>query len=567
MASDQLLKKQLRATAADALRADALDVHETAAPYRKWTPGIRTLVRLRYLKLKQAALVNYQRLLRYDVVADELQDEILEELETTTRRHSLWPALLHRVVMIPIMLATVAAVIYALVSFQKNTHRNAVFADDIPSYSDAVYRLKAQQTASRTNTNFNPEKLAKIEKETADLKRKILYYYEDQPAIAEPLETVLDLINEPDIPADEFNPNIKKLNDALFTHDIPYYLSFKSEAADCNHLPLEAFMQRLFGDSNTSGDICTVYAITSFKVEDYRYYNADTKDHLAYFTRRVDELEFNDNILGKVHIGDDSAQILLGNIESSSVDTVTAVRNGLIKTKLIPKGMPDVYGLESIAKRLQTRVLTSYVEEHEKSTKWRIERLWNRLQGKKATSLVAAAARLRDRMAEVTAFHEVQHLVDQHNRLAEPPWFEEAVNKVSVRAPIEGIFRKHVLWELSAFFTHMANAGELKGIMLNDFTSITLDPTLQDQPHYYSIRILLPILKAELEGTLGDTAPPPALTLSDIAKAYKALAKHSDQLDTLAISSYQKLFGQPLPDIAEIAERVARIDLRRGSAN
>jgi len=74
---------------------------------------------------------------------------------------------------------------------------------------------------------------------------------------------------------------------------------------------------------------------------------------------------------------------------------------------------------------------------------------------------------------------------------------------------------------------------------------------LQDQPHYYSIRILLPILQAMHEGTLGNTPPTPALTLSDVAKNYKYLSQQVEQLDIISRRAYLKLFNTELPFIVE----------------
>ena len=108
-----------------------------------------------------------------------------------------------------------------------------------------------------------------------------------------------------------------------------------------------------------------------------------------------------------------------------------------------------------------------------------------------------------------------------------------------------------MLWELSAFFTHLASGEELQGILLNEFTAITLNPMLQDQPHYYSIRILLPVLQAMHEGTLGAAPPAPALTLADVARNYKYLSQQTEQLDIIARDAYQMLFDDELPVIVE----------------
>ena len=323
------------------------------------------------------------------------------------------------------------------------------------------------------------------------------------------------------------------------------------ESADCNHLPLTAFIERLFGGSQGSGEACIVYVLLSFHVEEHRYYNAQRHNHLAFFTRRLDEFDIHDNILGKVHLGDNTAQILLSNIDASSADSTVAVNEGRLQNKLMPEGMADVYGLESIARRLQTRLLNVYTDELKNSWRWKISRAFDKLRKRETTVLPAATAKLQRRIADVTAFHEVQHLIDQFNDLQEPAWLPETLAQFGSSIPLTPQFQNHVLWELSAFFTHLASGEELQGILLNEFTAITLNPMLQDQPHYYSIRILLPILQAMHEGKLGLSPPEPALTLADVARNYKYLSQHTEQLDTIARDAYQMLFNEELPVIVE----------------
>ena len=59
---DQLLKKQL--TQPSPTGDSFTDGHATARPYKRWMPGIRTVLRLRYLALKKAVLkaVSYTHL-------------------------------------------------------------------------------------------------------------------------------------------------------------------------------------------------------------------------------------------------------------------------------------------------------------------------------------------------------------------------------------------------------------------------------------------------------------------------------------------------------------------------
>ncbi len=559
---DQFLKKQLpQKNRVDDAAHPIEDIYETAKPYRRWLFGIRSLIRLRYLNAKKAVLLENKRDLRYDISNDEIQNQVRSKLNA---RHQIWPVLLHPWVVWPLLLLLLAGTAYGVWHSYKSALDRVVFRSDIPAYSDAVYRIKATHAAAADQDD--PERLKAIEEsierqeaQAAELKQDILDHFNEIPKVPEKLTALLDGIQEKDLPPQDLYKLVKNLNDELFINRIPYYLSPMVETADCAHLPLTAFLGRLFGGAQGSGELCIVYALLTFHVDEFRYYNAEQQDHLAYFTRRLDGLQVNENVLGKVHLGDDSAQILLSNIDATSASSTVAVNDGQLQTKLMPDGMADVYGLESIARRLQTRVVDQYAEELQQSWKWRFEKVWHRLNQVESSLLPAATAKLQRRVADITAFHEVQHLIDQFNDLQEPPWFDEKLRKVAARVPISPQFSNHVLWELSAFFTHLSYADELKGVLLNELAAITLDPLLQDQPHYYSIRILLPILHEMHQGTLTDTPPDPALSLSDVARSYKYLAQNIDSIDTVSRDAYQLLFGSELPDISKTKSQIRKV--------
>ena len=546
---DQLLHKQLQKHRQN---RSATDLHETPAPYKHWLPGLRSLLRLRYLKIKNAVLIENKQSLRYDVSTEEIHNRVQSKLES---KGDLWPALLRPVIMLPLFLLLIAATAYSLWLNHQTSLERVVFKNDIPGYSDAVYRLKASKAAASVQTNTEVleqinQNIEQQSEEVESLKNGILSHFNETPGLPEKLTTLLDAIQEKEISPQDLYKLVKQVNDEFFINRIPYYLSPMVETADCAHLPLSSFLTRLFGGGGqASGETCVIYALLSFHVDEFRYYNNDKEDHLAFFTRRLDGLQLNDNILGKVHLGDDSAQILLSNIDATSASSTEALNDGQLQTKLMPQGMPDVYGLESIARRLQTRVVDQYADELKQSWKWKFQTVWHRLRSSEASLLPLATAKLQRRVADATAFHEVQHLIDQSNDLQEPAWLSDTLDKFAANTPITPQFRNHVLWELSAFFTHLAYGEELKGILLNEFAAITLNPLLQDQPHYYSIRILLPILHEMHLGTLGDTPPDPALTLSEVARSYKYLAQHVDSIDQISRDAYQQLFGSPLAEI------------------
>ncbi len=565
---DQLLEKQLqhpKLQPSEARSYNASDIHETAKPYRRWMPGIRSFLRLRYLSAKKSVLIENKQQLRYDVSTDEIQNRVRSKLNA---RRGIWPTLLSPWIVFPLILVLLAAAAYAVWHSHQSALDRAVFRNDIPAYSDSVYRIKATYASAADQEDTDRQKqleqnAEQQETQAAELKQKILDHFIKTPNVPEKLNALLNGIQEKDLEPQELYKLVKQVNDELFINRIPYYLSPMVETADCAHLPLTAFLGRLFGGNQGSGELCIVYALLTFHVDEFRYYDAEQQDHLAYFTRRLDHMQVNENVLGKVHLGDDSAQILLSNIDATSANSTIAVNDGQLQTRLMPDGMADVYGLESIARRLQTRVVDQYANELKQSWKWKFEKVWHRLTRVESSLLPAATAKLQRRVADITAFHEVQHLIDQFNDLQEPSWFNETLEKVAVNVPMSPQFSNHVLWELSAFFTHLAYADELKGILLNELAAITLDPLLRDQPHYYSIRILLPILHEMHQGSLGDTPPDPALSLSDVARSYKYLAQHIDSIDSVSRDAYQLLFNNKLPEISTARSQTRKApDLR-----
>ena len=310
-------------------------------------------------------------MLRYDVSADELHSRVAGRLDT---KAGVWPTtLLRSVIILPLLLAVVALAMYSLWLNHQAALERAVFRNEIPAYSDAVYRLKASTAAAGIQTNT--EILDKIKqnidqqsREVDDLKRGIVDHFTELPGVSAKLEALLNAITEKELPPQNLYKLIKQVNDELFISRVPYYLSPMVETADCAHLPLSSFLTRLFGGgAGNSGETCVIYALLTFHVDEFRYYNDNSEDHLAFFTRRLDGFELHNNILGQVHLGDDSAQILLSNIDATSSSSTVALNNGQLQSKLIPQGMPDVYGLESIARRLQSRVVEQYAEELEQS--------------------------------------------------------------------------------------------------------------------------------------------------------------------------------------------------------
>lgn len=527
-----------------------VDEFDRAGPYRQFALGIRDLVRLRYLSLKKRVLAEYRQALKFEVYTPEIHDTIHQRIKSRFKSQAIWPVFFSRAFVYLSLLAVICAAIALTHHVINTSQQQALFKNTLPEFADTVYLLKAQQARDAAAGQRSVEELAALQDQIDQKRDSIHQYFAGLPAIQTAIDEVMSGVEAQNTDAQDMIDRAKQFNDLLFERKIPYYISVFSRSAYCADLPTERFFERLFSNAPSTGELCDVHALTAFDLEESRYYADRADSHLALFTRRLDEQELYDSFLGLVHLGDDRAQVRLSNIRNASADSLTAVSGGVLKSKLMPEGMPDVYGLESFARRLQSRVINSYIEDIERKWWARIPSLWREIMGEKPDLLALAGRRLEARIADVTAFHEVQHLVDQAADIKEPDWFDGAVKPFGSRVS-DPTMRRHVLWELSAFFTHFAYAEELQGVLLNEFTAIALDPMLQNQPHFYSIRILLPILQRQLNGEL-DKNVTPASTLAEVAQAYKSLAAESSQLSQLAKDAYRELFGQPLPALHEI---------------
>ena len=324
---EQLLESQITR---HGKASDGIDPHETAGPYRRWPLGLRTLLRLRYLDFKKQVLTENRQALRYDTGPEEIQRDVMDKLRPVSRGRGVWSVLLRPWLFYPLLILLCAAFGYAVFQARQATLERAVFVNDLPRFGDLVYQLKATQSTDDSQDS----RLADLQKDIDALQQKILNHFAAHPAITEAMLPLLDAVQQSDSMQPEVIGFTKQLNDQLFSHGIPYYVSVMSEIADCVHLPVESFLPRLFGGGESSDDTCVVHALLSFHVDESRYYADGQVDHLAYFTRRIDGLEiYEGNVLGKVHIGDNTAQILLGNIEGASQDSLTAVSNGQLQSR------------------------------------------------------------------------------------------------------------------------------------------------------------------------------------------------------------------------------------------
>ena len=120
---DQLLQKQIQ-TRAQAPQPQqhqnsdhhghqhghaSADLYETPLPYKRWLPGLRSLLRLRYLQIKQAVLIDNKQSLRYDVTAEEIHHQVSSKLNA---KAGVWPTLLRPAIMLPLLLLLLLSLIH-----------------------------------------------------------------------------------------------------------------------------------------------------------------------------------------------------------------------------------------------------------------------------------------------------------------------------------------------------------------------------------------------------------------------------------------------------------------------
>ena len=542
------------------------DPLETPAPYRRWAVGLRLLTRLTYLARKNTVYRESREALSYELTPADVHGLVEKRLGADSSGR-LWTIMARPWVVYPLLLLALFGIGKALMGHYQQRDLDALFRNDIPQWSELIYQQRVAEIRhnldrssvqldnptnavddERLNSGTSVETVGEqIANEIERVQSSIRARLESYPDVVTALDVLFDRVARTEADALSVIEHVKPVNDALYKHNLPYYLSTIAEVTSCEDLLPERFISRLFGSPEAQGEACTTHAVLTFQVEETRLYSDSRRDHLAFFTRRLDGLSIQEDVLGRVHIGDNSAQILLSNIDNVSNDSRTAVRGGQLKTRLIPDGMPDVYGLESIARRLQSNLINEYVAELNGQVLTRLRRAVGDITGQPVDGLTLAVNRLNNRLADITAFHEVQHLVDQQDNLSKPDWFDMAITPFGRRLASPRM-QEHVLWELSAFFTHMAYSEELSGVLLNDLAAITLNPRLQSQPHYYSLRLFLQILFEQQQGKL-DREVTPAITLAEVARAYKALAANPSQLAELSRQSYRYLFDQEIPEL------------------
>lgn len=535
------------------------DILETPSAWRNWSPGIRGVLFQRYLMLRLEVLQDLKQELDFTVGPAQIHQSIRQRLLGTgvsetgqrTASQAFWAMLLSRRFVVLLLLALSAWGLWTLFSNWKQRELTNAVKMDLPVYTDTVYQLAAEMHRDAPDET----RITAHEDRIIELVSSIELTFRRYPAVLESLQSVMKAAADSGVKPDEMVKLTGGLNDEFHRAGLAFFVSPATEVSWCHDLPLERFIERLFGGETTlpgteAEKTCYTHALMTFTVDEVRRFQHLDDTHLAYFTSRLDPLDIEDSLLGKVHIGDDKAQILLSNIAGASYGAVSTVLDGELRSRLMPKGMPDVYGLESIARRMQNRALDKYLKSAQSSIWQQLKSIAGEKLGNRQELKSIAVDRLQQRMADATAWHEVQHLIDQAVGLAEPPWLSESLDVFGARTANPRL-REHILWELSAFFTHVAYAGDMQGVLLNELTAITLNPMLQDQPHFYSIRILFAALYQMKNGEL-ELPVMPARTLGDVALAYKALSADLDALPELARQTYEVLFGNSLADITQL---------------
>ena len=133
---DQFLRKQLPGEQTEAPDAsNTADIHETAQPYQRWVPGIRSFLRLRYLSAKKSVLLENKQEMRYDISTADIQHRVRSKLNA---RSEIWPTLLSPWIVAPLLLLLLAGIAYGTWHSYKSALERSVFKTCLLYTSDAA---------------------------------------------------------------------------------------------------------------------------------------------------------------------------------------------------------------------------------------------------------------------------------------------------------------------------------------------------------------------------------------------------------------------------------------------
>lgn len=570
---DGLLRRQLASgTPAGAPPPDL----QSAGPYRRWTLGVRTLVRLRYLRHREAVLRLCRRRLEYVLPAAEIDRRIAagvalrDDAGTVRPARAGWTVLFRPWLAYPLAALALAGLVWVSLAHVEHARFRRLFADQLPQYADLRHQFRVVEAQRRLlPTAADPQPLDErrdaLDAELTAQRRALLEPFARYPALARDARRLLTLFDDDDADGQRVVEAANTLNRGLYRHGLPFNLNVESYATGCRALaagPLE----QLSGVPDPSA--CVTRSLLTYRIEAVRAYRHRDDRHPVFFLRRLDRAAITEAVLGRVHIGDDRAQVLLGRVADYASGALQLLRQGRPENRLMPSGMYDVYGLEGIARRLHADTLRRLEAEPLIGLGSVAGRWWQDQRERFAALLTpaqhagAAGAGGRDgnepttleralerRQAAMIAFHEVQHLIDQKRGMTTPAWLPRTLAPVAAKLPAgDDTFLQHVAYELSAYLVQLAHTDLLAGPALNDLTQIALNPLNQGQPHFYAARILLAVLYDAGAGAL--TLPPRrADSLAEIARAYKALAQRPDALAGTIERVYPLLFDHPLERI------------------
>ncbi len=193
-----------------------LDDNELVKPYSRWTLGVRTLVRLRYISVKKALLKHLRQQLRFDITVPQVQQGVLQQVKQNSRRHSWWPLLLSPGLVYPAVLVAFFIAIVVAYNSIASARLEAVFKHTVPAYSDRVYALKSQQV--RDPDDYAA--LSTLENDITSLKASIIDHFAGLPNLQALLQSLFEGIESQDSDPQALIKLVKPVNDYLYNRFI-----------------------------------------------------------------------------------------------------------------------------------------------------------------------------------------------------------------------------------------------------------------------------------------------------------------------------------------------------------
>ena len=267
-----------------ALKLDAMipDIFEKTKTYRGWLYPFRYLLTLRYLKIKQSILAEFQNQKTYPIANDDYQKALINKLLSKNRRNDIetqqvlektkvspFAFLFKAKFIYPVLLIALAAMFYQTFQWQQQKRIENVLANYLPYYSDLLHRKLLLKHNDGSEKIINA-----VDTAIQQAEDKILNELPEKDGVRAIMQDQLTKLKDPGMDSEKIMLGFKDVNTIFDAHKQPYYLSPKSFTMPCSSFidaPIEQIMmlkelESLMSKNNP--ELCRTTMMTTYKVDD-----------------------------------------------------------------------------------------------------------------------------------------------------------------------------------------------------------------------------------------------------------------------------------------------------------